>query len=168
MQFSPRLTGASGSPWVATTLSFCTPTSTAQPVPQKRQGALSQRTPTSLADLPVAFGAASTTIGMPAAAALAARAWDFRKSRRLDSIVFFSIGCLGAQGLQILCQRSWGMPPKMSLICVNFSGRFLRLRPGLRPFGSGWYARIGSSHRWRRVHRRASHQPPSIRKPARC
>src|SRR3954465_6942785 len=39
MQFSPRLTSASVSPWVATTLPSLTPTITPQPVPQKRHGA---------------------------------------------------------------------------------------------------------------------------------
>ena len=38
MQFRPRLTGASGSPWVATTRPFFTPTSTEQPVPQNPAG----------------------------------------------------------------------------------------------------------------------------------
>ena len=40
MQFRPRLTGASGSPWVATTRPFWVPTRTLQPTPQKRHGAL--------------------------------------------------------------------------------------------------------------------------------
>ena len=39
MQFRPRLTSASVSPWVATTLPSLTPTITPQPVPQKRHGA---------------------------------------------------------------------------------------------------------------------------------
>src|SRR6187401_1445313 len=39
MQFSPRLTSASVSPWVATTLPSLTPTITPQPVPQNRHGA---------------------------------------------------------------------------------------------------------------------------------
>ncbi len=42
MQLSPRLTGASGSPWVATTRPDWVPTRTEHPVPQKRHGALSQ------------------------------------------------------------------------------------------------------------------------------
>ena len=39
MQFRPRLTSASVSPWVATTLPSLTPTITPHPVPQKRHGA---------------------------------------------------------------------------------------------------------------------------------
>ena len=79
MQFSPRLTGASGSPWVATILPFWTPTSTEQPVPQKRQAALSQRTSVLLPSV-----AALATIGMlmPAEAAAAATALVLMNSRR--------------------------------------------------------------------------------------
>ena len=40
-QLRPRLTSARMSPWVATTRPSFTPTMTQQPVPQKRQGALS-------------------------------------------------------------------------------------------------------------------------------
>ena len=39
MQLRPRLTSASVSPWVATTLPSFTPTMTPQPVPQNRHGA---------------------------------------------------------------------------------------------------------------------------------
>ena len=82
-QFSPRLTSASGSPWVATTRPFCVPTSTAQPVPQKRQGALSQRMESLPlpATLGIALGAAFAS-GIPALAAAAATAEILIKSRR--------------------------------------------------------------------------------------
>ena len=80
MQFSPRFTSESGSPCVATTRPFCTPTSTAHPVPQKRQTPLSQRT----AELvPPSFGAATTGTDIPALAAAAAMAWVLMNSRRL-------------------------------------------------------------------------------------
>src|SRR5690606_39305364 len=85
MQFRPRLTGASGSPWVATTLLFCTPTSTEQPVPQKRHGALSQR----MTLLALACSADSTVVGtaMPAVAAAAATALALMKSRLFSDMV---------------------------------------------------------------------------------
>jgi hypothetical protein len=82
MQLRPRLTWESGSPWVATTRPFCTPTSTEQPVPQKRQAALSQRTA-------VVFSAGAASLAaragmeMPAVAAAVAMAWVLMKSRRL-------------------------------------------------------------------------------------
>src|SRR5574343_760866 len=110
MQFSPRLTGASGSPWVATTLPSCTPTITAQPVPQKRQGALSQRTPAS-ADAAAAglAGAASTTMGMPAAAAVALSAWVLMKSRRLVCMAGTPVpdGCLGSSARMLRRQQGF-------------------------------------------------------------
>src|SRR5690606_2457460 len=85
MQFRPRLTGASGSPGVATTLLFCTPTSTEQPVPQKRHGALSQR----MTLLALACSADSTVVGtaMPAVAAAAATALALMKSRLFSDMV---------------------------------------------------------------------------------
>jgi hypothetical protein len=82
MQLRPRLTGASGSPCVATTRSFLTPTSTLQPVPQNRQGALSQR----LSASPRA-AAGSEPVATPAAAAVAAMALLLMKSLRSSFIV---------------------------------------------------------------------------------
>jgi len=89
MQLRPRLTGASGSPWVATTRPFWTPTSTEQPVPQKRQAALSQRTAVvfSAAAGAASFFAASAGTEMPAVAAAVAIAWVLMKSRRLMVMV---------------------------------------------------------------------------------
>src|SRR5574338_1272810 len=80
MQFRPRLTGESGSPWVATTRPFCTPTSTEQPVPQKRQAALSQRT--LVPSGPLVCASATTGMPMPAGAAAAAIALVLMNSRR--------------------------------------------------------------------------------------
>ena len=82
MQLSPRLTGASGSPWVAMMRPFLVPTSTLQPVPQKRQGALSQRMSS------LVFAKASLTPGivMPAAVAVAAIAFVLMKSLRVSFI----------------------------------------------------------------------------------
>src|SRR4029077_9983672 len=80
MQFSPRLTSASVSPWVATTLPALTPTMTPHPVPQKRQGAfdhLISSDPT-----PPATGCAIAGTVMPAAAAATAAACAFNSSRR--------------------------------------------------------------------------------------
>src|SRR5690606_16820025 len=79
MQFRPRLTGESGSPWVATMRPFCTPTSTEQPVPQKRQAALSQRT---LVLAPPSCAWVTTGMPMPAVAAAAAIALFLMNSRR--------------------------------------------------------------------------------------
>ena len=45
IQFNPLLTGASGSPCVATTRLFLVPINTPQPVPQNRQVPLSHRIP---------------------------------------------------------------------------------------------------------------------------
>src|SRR5690606_14156252 len=92
MQFRPRLTGESGSPWVATTRSFCTPISTEQPVPQKRQGILSQRT------LVLSADCAWTTAGkvMPAVVAAAATALALMKSRRF--MLFISGNLVGVGG----------------------------------------------------------------------
>ena len=80
MQFSPRLTGASGSPWVATTRSFLTPTSTLQPVPQNLHGALSQR----MSLLPAVMAAWAAGTLTPAAVAAAVMAWVLMKSRRVS------------------------------------------------------------------------------------
>ncbi|MGY4331002.1 hypothetical protein ACVWWG_005419 [Bradyrhizobium sp. LB7.2] len=84
MQFSPRLTSASVSPWLATTLPALTPTITPHPVPQKRQGAfdhLISSDPT-----PPAMGWATAGTAMPAAAAATAAAWAFSNSRRESDI----------------------------------------------------------------------------------
>src|SRR6188472_259308 len=67
MQFSPRLTSASVSPWVATTLPSLTPTITPQPVPQKRHGAFDHLI--SSAPAPPATGWATAGTLMLAAAA---------------------------------------------------------------------------------------------------
>ena len=67
MQFRPRLTSASVSPWVATTLSSLTPTITPQPVPQKRHGAFDHLI--SSEPMPPATGCAIAGALIPAAAA---------------------------------------------------------------------------------------------------
>ena len=84
IQFKPLLTGASGSPCVATALPSFTPKSTEQPVPQKRQATLSQRMPSSFFSAP-----AKATDGkvIPADTAAAATAWLLIKSRRVCFIV---------------------------------------------------------------------------------
>ena len=84
-QFSPRLTSASASPWVATTRPFLVATITEQPVPQKRQGALAQRSPVSAASV-VRFCASAGT-GRPAAAAAAATACALMTSRRVIPVM---------------------------------------------------------------------------------
>src|SRR5574343_821415 len=81
MQFRPRLTGASGSPWVATPRPSLTPTRTPQPVPQYRQTPLSQRTPSSL---PFCCASARPGTAIPAVAAAAATALLLMKSRRVS------------------------------------------------------------------------------------
>src|SRR6478752_2680227 len=86
MQFRPRLTGASGSPWVATTRPFWEPTSTEQPVPQKRHGALSQVMAV-LSVLVIRFAARVGAL-TPATAAAAATALAFIKSRRLSFMAY--------------------------------------------------------------------------------
>src|SRR5574337_2602 len=94
MQLMPRLTGESGSPWVATTRPFCTPTSTEQPTPQKRHAALSQRT---LVDgLPACCASATTGMPIPAVAAAAATALVLMNSRL--SMVISGLLVLGAAG----------------------------------------------------------------------
>ena len=75
MQFSPRLTGANGSPFEATILPSFVATIIPQPVPQKRQTALSQRQPAS------AFFAALAGLAIPAAPHAAATAELFINSR---------------------------------------------------------------------------------------
>src|SRR4051812_21582216 len=71
IQFRPRLTSASVSPWVAMTLPSFTPTMTPQPVPQKRQGAFDHLI--SSDPIPPATGCAFEGTVMPAAiAAIAA------------------------------------------------------------------------------------------------
>lgn len=84
MQFRPRLTGASGSPWQATTRPCCVPTNTPQPVPQKRHGALSHLMASCC---PTTARATPGTL-RPAAAAAAATALAFIKLRRLSFMVF--------------------------------------------------------------------------------
>src|SRR5690606_5396495 len=95
MQLSPRLTGASGSPWVATTRPSCTPTSTEQPVPQKRHGALSQRTCKGAAP---AWASAALGRLSPAVAAAAATAWVLMNSRRFNDMVELSVPDDGGSG----------------------------------------------------------------------
>src|SRR6476620_7049206 len=79
MQFSPRLTSASVSPWVATTLPSLTPTITPQPVPQKRHGAFDHLISS---DPAPCTGCAAAGTAMPAAAAATAAACAFNNSRR--------------------------------------------------------------------------------------
>ena len=88
MQFRPRLTGAFGSPCVATTRPSLLPTRTEQPVPQKRQGALSHLI--SVALLLVIRLVAAAGVLTPAAAAVAAIALLFIKSLRLICEKHFS------------------------------------------------------------------------------
>ncbi len=78
MQLRPRLTGASGSPWVATIRPSLVPTSTLQPVPQNLHGALSQR----ILSLPAARAGLSAGMLIPAAVAAAVAAFAFINSRR--------------------------------------------------------------------------------------
>src|SRR5690606_18912691 len=95
MQLSPRLTGASGSPWVATTRPSCTPTSTEQPGPQKRHGALSQRTCKGAAP---AWASAALGRLSPAVAAAAGTAWVLMHSRRVNGLVEPSVPDDGGSG----------------------------------------------------------------------
>ena len=78
MQFRPRFTGASGSPFTATILPSFVATMIPQPVPQNLQAALSQRQPFS-ASL-AALSELGTAIPALAQAALAAAL--FMNSRR--------------------------------------------------------------------------------------
>src|SRR6187455_1368168 len=75
----PRLTSASGSPWVATTRLSFTPTITPQPVPQKRHGAFDHLAPAGSFSLEASC--AQPGSGMPATAAAAAAADCLRNSR---------------------------------------------------------------------------------------
>src|SRR5512133_545747 len=86
MQLSPLLTGACGSPLVATILPSLTPTSTPHPVPQKRQGALPHLILASAASASTAHSGLSADA--PAAANAAAAALAFKKSRLESSIMF--------------------------------------------------------------------------------
>src|SRR6185295_11042575 len=79
MQFSPRLTSASVSPWVATTLPALTPTMTPHPLPQKRQGACELFVSSDL--LAPATGCAFAGIVSPAEAAVTAAAGVFNRLR---------------------------------------------------------------------------------------
>jgi len=84
IQFRPRLTGAAGSPLTATILPSLVASMIPHPVPQKRQGALSQRQPAS----PCAAAArASSGTAMPTALAAATAAELFKKSRRFIPII---------------------------------------------------------------------------------
>src|SRR5258707_3838661 len=85
MQFSPRLTSASVSPWVATTLPALTPTITPHPVPQKRHGAFDHLI--SSDPMPPATGCAAAGTAMPAAAAALAATCAFNKSRRESDLL---------------------------------------------------------------------------------
>ncbi|MNK98890.1 hypothetical protein D3C87_1192680 [compost metagenome] len=78
------MTSHSGSPWVATTLFSLTATVTPQPVPQKRQGALSHFR--RVRSLSVTKLAASAPSGMPPTEAVAATAVCLIKSRRVTFI----------------------------------------------------------------------------------
>src|SRR5512133_2681982 len=80
MQLSPLFTGACGSPLVATILPSLTPTSTPQPVPQKRQGALPHLSPL------LSTAASATDLPPVAAARAAAAALALMKSRLLRFI----------------------------------------------------------------------------------
>src|SRR6266571_2622499 len=82
MQFSPRFTGAAGSPLVATIRPFFTPTSTPQPTPQKRHGAFPQVMPASAASAP----SGRHRLPPPATAKAAAAALAFRNLRLVQSI----------------------------------------------------------------------------------
>jgi len=84
MQFRPLLTGACGSPLVATTRPSRVPTRMPQPVPQKRQTPLSHETPASAA---AACARATSESGMPAVAAVTAAIPCFTKSRRLRLVM---------------------------------------------------------------------------------
>ena len=74
-------TGDLMSPWVATTLPSITPTLTLQPVPQKRQAALSHLSLV-ISELVIKFDATAGT-ETPATAAAAAIAFALINSRRL-------------------------------------------------------------------------------------
>src|SRR5215510_5522442 len=88
MQFSPRLTSASVSPWVATTLPPLTPTITPHPVPQKRHGAFDHLI--SSESTPPCTGCAAAGVAMPAAAAATAAACAFNNSRRERAMLLVS------------------------------------------------------------------------------
>lgn len=90
-QFRPRLTGASRSPWVATTRPSLTPTPTEHPVQQDRQAALSHRI-SGVANRAFAVPVAS---GMPAAVAVAVAAVTLRNLRRDPDKAMY-----GASGLR--------------------------------------------------------------------
>src|SRR3954454_16053242 len=79
-QLSPRLTSDLMSPWVATTRLSLVATITLQPVPQKRQGALSHFS--SLEARSVTRFAAREGVATPPASAAIAAASSFRTWRR--------------------------------------------------------------------------------------
>ena len=94
MQLRPLLTGANGSPWVATTRPAWVPTRTEHPVPQKRQGAFSQE----IFDLSSSTIRLVATAGilMPATAAAEAAALALINSRLLSFIIFVPSGLCGS------------------------------------------------------------------------
>src|SRR5262249_5806533 len=79
-QLRPRLTSALVSPWVATTRPSLVATTTAQPAPQTRPGALSHFS--SVTDRSVTRFGAPAGVGSPPTAAAIAAASSFRNSRR--------------------------------------------------------------------------------------
>src|SRR5688572_753819 len=92
MQFRPRLTSASGSPWVAMTRLSLTATIAPQPVPQKRHGALVHLTPASPACI-----CACTGMAVPGVAAAAAAADCRMKSRlRIGDLLVHGFQGVGA------------------------------------------------------------------------
>src|SRR5574341_713401 len=82
MHSRPRFTGDSGSPLTATTLLLRTPTSTPQPVPQNRHGALLHLSTTTAC----ACASGGTSRSSPHAEAAPAAAEALRNSRRLTFI----------------------------------------------------------------------------------
>ena len=146
MQFKPRLTGASGSPWVATILPPLVPTSTPQPVPQKRQAPLSQRTPSA------PWGAADMTAdgtaipAVVAAAAIAAELTGQERPTAAYANTCYSLigtdygisvaGVYQAQGSQLIeVPDSGGVSP----LDGNAAFRAAEAR-----YGAAWYAAISA------------------------
>ena len=136
MQLRPLFTGASGSPWVATTRPSLVPTSTPQPVPQKRHTPLSHLTPAS----PPAAASASFTPGTvtPAATAVAATALVLINSRRVNFIS------------SLLTKKSISQNRSSSHLCDNLADRHgrNRTRPKTRPTaGTGSRSNFRSGNR---------------------
>ena len=88
MQFRPRFTGAAGSPFTATILPSFVATIIPQPVPQKRQTALSHRQPPAGAPGLAAESFLGSVI--PTAVAAAAIAVVFTKSLLLIPIIILN------------------------------------------------------------------------------